>query len=134
MDPSTRETGDVTRPVIEIPPTEARVVLRFNTGRVPGDRLKRPSKVRDDFCHHLGREFSWKTDHECLSPECISVEPMKAYILIDFNVQTKGLDLDTIPLFYVAVAYDEAGETKYSRLNSRKVADYCRIFPWGGRE
>ncbi len=109
------------RVIIELPLTEIRVVLRFNTGWVPGNRLKRPFKVPDDFCHHIGREFSCDTDHERLSLECISPKPMKAYVLVDFNVLTKGLDLDTIPLFLVTVTHNEAGEAYGCARDSTRI-------------
>ncbi len=83
--------------------------------------------MRDDFCHHIGRQFSYDTDNERLSPECISSEPKKAYILLDFNIKTKGLDLDTIPLFLVAVTYNESGEAYVYAYISSGLCTYCHV-------
>ncbi|KAI9883070.1 MAG: hypothetical protein M1823_005162 [Watsoniomyces obsoletus] len=126
---------DAIVPEIEIPKTEVRVVLRFNTGKVPGNPLSRSFKIRDDFCRDvLGREFSEDHDFERVSPEVVSEGAVRAYMLMDLNVETKGKDLQKIPLMFIGITYNEAGKPIYYKLHSKKVADYCSIFRWGGRD
>ncbi len=86
------------------------MLLCFKTGNVPGNSLERGFKIRDDFCRHvLGREFCDETDFERLSPEVLSPNNVRAYMLYDLNMSTRSLDLKQIPLVCIRVTY-EAGK------------------------
>lgn len=87
--------------------TQWRAVIEFISGRVPGDALRRHLTVAEAFCPKvLGRDFDPIIDCIHIAGD-FHAPHAKCWLLIDFNSQEPGLEVDGIPHSYFKTRYTD---------------------------
>lgn len=87
---------------------ELRVAIRFNTVDVPVSPTDRAQRVVNDFAmFYLRRHFSWSSDFIHFSPEFDSNVPKPAWIMCDFNIGERYIQVEKVPTKCWQVHYGE---------------------------
>jgi len=82
-----------------------RLYLRFRTSNVPGEAGKRHIVLTKDCCPKLiGRKFNEETNYVYVSA-VFDMPNQATYLIFDFNVGQKGIELNLIPISYYKVSY-----------------------------
>jgi hypothetical protein len=91
-----------------IPQQEIRIAIRFNTTNVPGKLIDRPRRIAEDFAtSKLSRRFSSDSDFIHLHPDFYLTTPQSVWMLCDFNVRGKVLQVEAVPIQWWNVSYDD---------------------------
>lgn len=82
-----------------------RLYLRFRTSNVPGEAGRRNIVLTKDCCPKLiGREFNEEIDYVYVSG-VYDMPNQVTYLIFDFNIGQKGIELDQIPISCYKVSY-----------------------------
>ena len=85
---------------------ELRIAIRYKTTDVPGLPADRAQRVATDFAMwKLSRQFSYEQDYVHCSSEFDSEATKAVWILCDFNVHDRRLDVNNIPIQFWKVEY-----------------------------
>ena len=105
MDRPCDRTGTRVFPTLQ---SELRVVIRYKTTDIPGSPVDRARRVVNEFAiPHLKRPFSWNTDHIHCSSDFDSENSKHVWIMCDFNIKERHIDVEAIPVMCVQVHYGE---------------------------
>lgn len=91
-----------------IPQQEIRIAIRFKTTNVPGGLMDRARRVAEDFAtSNLSRRFSFDYDFIHFHPDFYLTTPRSVWMLCDFNVREKVLQVEAVPIEWWSVSYDD---------------------------
>jgi hypothetical protein len=90
------------------PQHEIRIAIRFDTTNVPGEPRNRLRRIADDFAKSkLLRMFDSDSDFFYWSPEFDLTTSKRIWMLCDFNISGKVLQVDAVPIQWWNVTYDD---------------------------
>ncbi|OJD11273.1 hypothetical protein AJ78_07926, partial [Emergomyces pasteurianus Ep9510] len=110
----------------------ARVLLRFNSGHIPGDPIQRDKTLLDAFFEQIvGRRYLEATDYAHL-PATITLPNCKCWVVIDISF-SRRTTLNTVPIFCYRVVPNHLEESSlgFRRVNFIGARQQSNIFPWG---
>jgi hypothetical protein len=88
--------------------SELRVAIRFNTIDVPASPVDRARRVANDFAtSYLRRPFSWDSDFIHLSTDFDSTVSKPTWIMCDFNLGERYIQVENVPIQCWQVHYGE---------------------------
>lgn len=91
-----------------IPQQEVRIAIRFKTTNIPGELRDRPTRIAEDFARwKLSRSFSYNYDFIHLHPDIYLTTLQSVWLLCDFNVDGKVSKVETVPIQWWTVTYDQ---------------------------
>jgi hypothetical protein len=78
--------------------SELRVAIRFNTIDIPASPIDRGKRIVNDFAtFYLERPFSWHSDFIHLSSDFDSTVSKSTWILCDFNLRERCVQVENVP-------------------------------------
>jgi hypothetical protein len=91
-----------------IPQHEIRIAIRFDTTNVPGEPRNRLRRIANDFAESkLSRMFDSDSDFFHWPPDFHLTTSKRVWMLCDFNIRDKVLQVDAVPIQWWNVTYDD---------------------------
>ncbi|KAI9767961.1 MAG: hypothetical protein M1840_005273 [Geoglossum simile] len=117
-----------------IPQCEIRIAIRFDTTNVPGEPRNRLRRIANDFAESkLSRMFDSDSDFFHWAPDFHLTTSKRVWMLCDFNICGKVLQVDAVPIQWWNVTYDDQQSPRFTerRMNGKS---FTNRYPWGGRD
>jgi hypothetical protein len=90
------------------PQPEIRIAIRFDTTNVPGELRNRLRRIANDFAESkLSRKFDSDSDFFHWPPDFDLTTSKRIWMLCDFNISGKVLQVDAVPIQWWNVTYDD---------------------------
>jgi hypothetical protein len=93
---------------VQSPQHEIRIAIRYHTTNVPGEPKNRLRRIADDFAKlELSRHFDSASDFFHWPPDFDITTSKRIWMLCDFNISGKVLQVDAVPIQWWNVTYDD---------------------------
>ncbi|KAE9373869.1 hypothetical protein N431DRAFT_438985 [Stipitochalara longipes BDJ] len=113
---------------------EIRIAIRFDTTNIPGEPRNRLRRIANDFAElKLSRMFDSDSDFFHWPPDFHLTTSKRVWMLCDFNIRGKVLQVDAVPIKWWNVTYDDPQSPRFTE-HSMNGKSFTNRYPWGGRD